>query len=130
MAALNGSWRRLTDLEKGIIKKLLSIQFPGRDALLSQLESLVASQLDEDGTVLDENGSLYLKTESPIRAEVKTRVPTEGKAVDLDGITIHYLLFVNDEGKMDQLEIYKDDLSKVLRKVEHDQIEVIINYGK
>jgi len=104
--------------------QLLSSPFPGRDALLAQVENAIACPLHEDGTPLDENGSLYLKSLSPVKALVRTRVPTEGEAPDIDGVIIHYLLHVVD-GRIDQLEIFKEDLSKVLRQAEPEDLKVM-----
>jgi hypothetical protein len=119
------SYRALSSWEKGLIQRLLSSPFPGRDELLNQVEKMVASPMHEDGTPLDENNSLYLKSSSPVKAFVRTRVPTEGEAIDIDGVTIHYLLHVV-EGRIDQLEIFKDDLSKVSRQPEPEDIKIII----
>ena len=106
------SYRALSSWEKGLIQRLLSSPFPGRDELLNQVENVAASPIHEDGTPLDENGSLYLKSSSPVKASVRTRVPAEGEAQDIDNVTIHYLLHVV-EGRIEQLEIFKEDLSKV-----------------
>jgi hypothetical protein len=126
MSALHDSWRPLKDWERRLIERLLATAFPGREALLVQLEQAVASSVDEDGTPLDENGSFYLKTSSPMKACVKTRVPTEGKAPDVDGVPIHYLLFVDDDGKLDQLEVFKENLSEVLRHAKPEDLEVTV----
>jgi len=126
MGALKGSYRHLTDWERRLLQRLLSKPFTGRDALLVQFDHVAASPTDEDGTLLDENGSLYLKTSSPVKACVRARVPTEGKAPDVDGVMIHYLLFVDDGGKMDQLEIFKEDSSKVVRHAEPQELEVMV----
>ncbi|MBE3123418.1 MAG: hypothetical protein IMZ65_01275 [Planctomycetes bacterium] len=126
MSAMEGSYRLLTDWERRLIQRLLASPFLGRDALLLQLDHGVASSIDEDGTPLDENGSLYLDTSSPAKACVRARVPTEAKAPDIDAVMIHYLLFVDDDGKMDQLEVFKEDSSKVLRHAEPEELEVMV----
>ena len=118
------SYRRLTSWERRLILRLLSSPFPGRDALLTQVENAVGCPLHEDGTPLDEDGSLYLKTSSPVKASVRARVPTEGEAPDADGVAIHYLLHVVD-GRIDQLEIFKEDLSRVLRHAEPEDLKVM-----
>lgn len=120
-------YRALTSWEKRLIQRLLSSPFPGRDALVAQVEDVVVSPMHEDGTPLDENGSLYLRTSSPERASVKARVPTEGEARDTDGIMIHYLLHVV-EGRIDQLEIFKEDLSRVSRQAEPEEV-MVMNAG-
>lgn len=117
------SCRALTSWEKRLLQRLLSWSFPGRDALVAQVEQAVVSPMREDGTPLDENGSFYFKTSSPESAFTKYPVPTEGEAQDVDGVTIHYLLHVV-EGKIDRLEIYKDDGSEVRRQAEPEELTV------
>ena len=117
------SYRALTSWEKRLIQRLLSSPFSGRDALVAQLEDAVASLMHEDGTPLDENGSLYLRTSSVERASVRARVPTEGEARDADGVMIHHLLHVVD-GRIGQLEIFKEDLSRVLRQAAPEDVTV------
>jgi len=126
MGAMKGSYRPLTDWERRLIQRLLASPFPGRDALLLQLDHGVASSIEEDGTRLDENGSLYLETSSTVNACVRARVPTEAKAPDIDGVMIHYLLFVDDDGRMEQLEVFKEDSSEVLRHAEPEELEVMV----
>lgn len=128
MSAEHVSWRPLKDWERRIIERLLSVPFPGRDALLDQLKQAVASTLvNEKGIPLDDGGSLLIKTTSCMRACVKARVPVEGKLLDVDGIVIHYLLFVGDDGMMYMLDIFKEDSSKVLQHAKPDDLEVTVN---
>ena len=112
------SQRPLTDWERRLILRLLEPAFPGRDVLINQLESTLVR-------LIDENGSLELQCESMSKASVEKRVPTEGEAMDRDGLTIHYLLHVVD-GKLQELEVYKDDSSKVLRHAGPEDVEVMI----
>lgn len=110
-------YRPLTEWERRIILRLLQESpFTGRDALLDQLEHVVGHPIDVDG-------SLSLKCSSVLKAVVKTRIPVEGEAPDIDGVIIHYLLHVVD-GKMDELEVYKDDSSKILRHAEPEKLKV------
>ena len=118
-------YRMLSNWERNLIRRLLSSPFPGRDELLNQVENVVASPMHEDGTLLDENGSLYLRSSSTVKASVKNRVPTEGEVIDVDGVIIHYLLHVVD-GRIEQLEIFKEDLSKVSRQPNPEDINVIV----
>jgi len=115
------SYRAMTSWEKRLIQQLLSSPFPGRDALIAQVEQAVVSPMHEDGTPLDENGSFYFRTSSSEKATVVGPVPAEGEARDTDGVMIHYLLHVV-RGKIDRLEIYKDDGSKVLRQAEPEEL--------
>lgn len=98
-------YRTLDEREHRLLEKLLSHEFPGRDELRDQLGSVVCRTIDEDG-------GLSLRCNAGTRARVSCRVPTEGKCADLDGIHIHALLHVVD-GFMNELEIFKDDSSRV-----------------
>jgi hypothetical protein len=112
------SYRPLTDWERRLILRLLlESPFAGRDALLAQLDEVVARSIDEDGSV-------SLKYPGALRASVMTRIPVEGEAADRDGMMIHYLLHVVD-GRMNELEVYKDDSSRVLRHAEPEELKVM-----
>ena len=52
------------------------------------------------------------------------RIPVEAEAQDRDGTMIHYLLHVVD-GWMNELEVYKDDSSRVLRQAEPEDLKVM-----
>ena len=118
------TYRPLSEWERRLVLRLLSIAFPGRDELLIQLQDAVCTTLREDGGHL-ENGSLFFRTTSPTMASVKKGVPTEGEAKDADGITIHYLLHVY-QGRIGGLEVFKEDFSKVLRHAEPDELQVTV----
>lgn len=90
-----------------LLEKLLDHEFPGRDELRGQLGSVSAKQVCKDGTL-----SLQVSSGQP--AVVKHRVPTEGSCPDSDGVMIHVLLHVVS-GMMDELEMFKEDGSDVLR---------------
>src|SRR3954468_11828669 len=95
------SFRPLTTYERAVLDKLLEPNFPGREELRRQLDSVTARQLFEDGTL-----ALQCGVCDP--AQVKGRVPTEGECEDADGVVIHVLLHVVD-GVMSELEVFKDD---------------------
>ena len=98
-------YRALDKRELQLLEHLLRHEFPGRDELREQLGFVLCRTIDEDG-------GLSLKCSANIQARVLCRVPTEGKCTDLDGIHIHVLLHVVD-GFMNELEIYKEDSSRV-----------------
>jgi len=111
-------YRPLSDWERRIILRLLlAAPFAGRDDLLSQVEKATARSIDEDG-------SISLKCSLTQKACVTTRIPVEGEARDTDGMTIHYLLHVVN-GAIDELEVYKDDSSRVLRQAEPEDVTVM-----
>ena len=97
---------------------MLEPAFPGRDVLLDQIEDTLCRPIDE-------NGSLDLQCESTTKAPVEMRVPIDGEAVDRDGITIHYLLHVV-AGMINELEVFKEDSSKVLQHPDPEKIEVMV----
>jgi len=100
-----------------LLETLLNHEFPGRDELREQLGSVVGRTIDEDGGL-----SLQCSVGNP--APVLCRVPIEGKCVDVDGVQIHVLLHVVD-GFMNELEIYKDDSSRVKRSPMAGELVVI-----
>ena len=111
------TFRSLTPSEKAILDRLLAGDFAGRDEILQQIaESLVRS--------IDEDGSLEFRIISPVKAtSTKSRVPTEGEAEDVDGITIHFLLHVVND-VVQELEIFKEDNSRPLTMPASNSIRV------
>jgi hypothetical protein len=103
----SSSFRNLTDYERSLIGRLLEEDFAGRATLASQIEEALVRQLDE-------HGCLEFSVKRDIVANVKDRIPTEREFKDTDGVAIHVLLHVV-KGKVDELEIYKDDGSPVVR---------------
>jgi len=100
-------FRHLEVSERELLVGLLAQDFPGRDALRRQLDSVLAKKIDDDG-------SLALQTGPADPAPVKCRVPTEGQCADVDGTVIHVLLHVVN-GLMNELEIFKEDSSRVIQ---------------
>lgn len=118
MNATMSSYRPLTDWERGVILRLLMERpFAGRDELLAQVDTVAARLIDEDG-------SIGLRCSCDVKAAVTERIPVEGEAPDRDGMTIHYLLHVVD-GTMNELEVYKDDSSRVMRHAEPEDLKVM-----
>ncbi len=103
---MESNFRPLEASERELLQGLLAPEFPGREELRRQLDSLLVKRIDEDG-------SLALQTGPAAPAPVKCRVPTEGQCPDADGTVIHVLLHVAN-GLMNELEIFKEDSSRVL----------------
>lgn len=101
------TYRQLTNYERKIIDHLFKVDFPGRDALVDQINNSLVR-------FVDENGSLEFLVQTEIMADVKRRIPIEGEVEDGDGIMIHVLLHVVD-GRIAELEIYKDDSSSIIK---------------
>ncbi len=99
-------FRDMQPRERELIRKLLEPVFPGRDELSQQLETAKVRTIDN-------NGSVEFSISSPTRADhVKYVVPTEGEYEDLDGITVHVLLYMVGE-KPKGLDFYREDNGQV-----------------
>jgi len=110
--------------EASLLKKLLEKDFPGRDQLLDQLQDVLVTELDDEG-------SLSLKVGASVPAPVNCRVPVEARYADMDsdpeaGPHVHVLLHVVD-GRMAELEIYKDDSSPIKKRPAAKDLEVFTN---
>jgi len=102
---VDSSFRPLKMRERELLEKLLEPEFPGRDELRQQLNSVTAKQILEDGT-------LDLQCDPTYPAPVKCRVPVEGQCPDADGVPIGVVLHVV-HGFMNELEIVKYDGSEI-----------------
>lgn len=111
------NFRPLREDEQAIIDRLLSVEFQDRDLISKQVEQSMVRRIDE-------NGSLEFKVLVDLSANVQRRIPVEGQIPDADGTLIHILLHVVDH-RVKELEIYKDDSSKVIRMPPADELEVI-----
>lgn len=111
-------YRPLSSRERAYLDRLLEADFPGREALASQLAAAKARQIDE-------YGSLDFYVLPAQRAKVKRRIPVEGRFLDADGTVIHLLLHVLD-GVIDELEIFKEDLSEVLKLPPAEDLELLV----
>lgn len=103
--------------ELAVLLKLVTVEFPGAPEVRTQLQSLQVEEVDLDG-------SLTLVSSSGVRADVIDRVPIEGEAIDADGVRIHLLLHVVD-GRAVELEIFKEDGSRVLKPVLAERMTVV-----
>jgi hypothetical protein len=101
-------FRMLTDEESRLIDRLLEEEFQGRDAILRQIENSRVKDWD------DHNGSLEFDVGPSPPALTKSRIPVEGEFEDYDGVKTHVLLHVVD-GRIRDLELYKDDSSKIIK---------------
>lgn len=116
------TFRPLSDTERRILNRLLQPDFPGRQELILQLESAEAEVVDKDG-------SLSLRADRGPDAKVMARVPTEGECPDVDGVNIHILLHVVD-GRMNELEVYKEDGSSPVQLPDPDALSLFTPYGE
>lgn len=106
-----------TPAERQLIEALLVDEFPGREALVEQVARVKVRQIDSEG-------SLELAGPGEPRAEVVRRVPVEAEVDDEDGVTVHVLLHVLD-GKLAELEIYREDSRSLCRTVDASRLRVL-----
>jgi hypothetical protein len=100
-------FRQLSDRERGLLEKLLESSFPGRDELRTQLSSVTAKQLHEDGT-------LNLRCGSGVPSPRKDGLAWEGMWKDADRGDGTVMLHVDRNGFMHMLEIIKYDLTPII----------------
>lgn len=100
------TFRQMTVGEKDILSRLLDTDFPARDIVCEQLAHAVVRTIDEEG-------SLEFQTTSPQTVPPGDRVPAEARYRDRDEVCVNLLLHVVD-GKVRELEVYKDDGSPIL----------------
>ncbi|HEY9825277.1 MAG TPA: hypothetical protein V6D19_07505 [Stenomitos sp.] len=113
--------RSLTFQEEEILKLLLSVDFPGREALLIQAHSVRVSEECKDCRSI----KLAVDRSSSNAAIVKRRIPIEAETQDVDNMKIHILLHVV-QGYMDEIEIYREDLQKIIEVPKPNEL-VLIN---
>lgn len=103
---MEAEFRQLSDRERGLLEKLLEASLPGRDELRTQLSSVTAKQLHEDGT-------LKLRCDSGVPSPRKG-LAWEGMWKDADGGDGTVMLHVNRNGFMHMLEIIKYDSTPII----------------
>ena len=111
-------FRPLSEDEAALIKRLLTAEFAGKTEIERQIASASVREIDEDG-------SLEFRVRSTTKAPVERRVPVEGEAEDSDGGGVHVLLHVID-GLVDELEFYKEDGSRVLKKPRPEAMRLLV----
>lgn len=104
-------WRDVAPKEQALLNHLLQVDFPGRDELVTQSKTAQVFRADAEG-------SLRFRVEGPL-ASVVERVPIEGWYHDGNAEegqwrpAVHLLVHIVD-GKLHELEIYKDDRSTII----------------
>jgi hypothetical protein len=113
---MDSGFRQLTERERGLMEKLLEADFPGRDELRTQVGSVTAKQIEQDGT-------LSLRCDSGLPSPRKQTLVAEAWCKDADGGDMSVMLHVNKDGFMNMLEIIKYDFSSIIRPpTAHDLI--------
>lgn len=111
-------FRKLNLEEKDLLVRLLSAKFPGSSELQCQVGKARVRTIDE-------NGSLAFLVSAASSAEVERRIPVEGYCEDSDGVMIHFLVHVLD-GTLSELEIFKEDNSRLMRVPSVNQITLLV----
>lgn len=115
-------FRTLTKVEREVLKKLLSVDFPGHSILLLQLKNTRAQTIDAEGSIA------LLVIEGP-SAAVSERVPVEGRYVDSDGVPVSVLLHVVN-GYLHELEVYRNAPGVLSVALDPNLIELVdANYS-
>ena len=113
-------FRPLLDLERLQLRALLSVDFPGRDALMEQAKVVSARPIDQNGSLGFQSAPSNMEI-----AKVVRRIPVEAELKDRDGVTIHVLLHVVD-GLLHELEIYRDDSGRVQRELAPKDFRLVV----
>lgn len=105
------AYRPLTNSERSILEKLLSVNLPGIQTLRNQI-------VHAQARILDECGSLKIKIDDSVPGRFHDGPLITARQPDRDtgdefGPHINVLLFIKS-GFLDDLEIYKDDASPIL----------------
>ena len=110
-------FRPLSATERAVLDRLMEVEFPGREEIRKQLEECLVKTIDE-------NGSLRFRVKSEVVAPVKKRIPVEAEFTDSDGVMAHVLLHVLN-GFVRELEVYKDDSTRLIDKLDATKLRVI-----
>jgi hypothetical protein len=110
--------RSPSDDEERTLRRLLSKDFHGRDALLNQLDGLRIKAECSTCVTVD-----FVTAPAADEALVGRGVPVEGSSPDADGVPIHVLLHA-DGGKLSWLEVYREDGAEVKRLPGSDGLRV------
>lgn len=100
------STRQLTSIEKKALAQLMAPDFPGKKEVAAQVAECRVHVQEENGSI-----EFHVNPHLPL-ADVQARVVTEGEYKDDDEVTVHVLLHVV-EGRINQMEIYKEDNSRI-----------------
>ena len=111
--------RKLEADEQGLLERLLSQDFLGRDELIRQMPALRVS------ADCSSCGSLEFVNVGQ-KAQIEQRIPVEAVGFDEDGVPIHILLHVVD-GAISSLEIYRVEGAEVQRMPYYETLRLETN---
>jgi hypothetical protein len=111
--------RELKKQEREILQALLEVEFPGLDQWRTQLDSMMVTQVSDDGTlILHPSGGLPLPTDY-------AKLGVEGMYKDADGGQVAILLHADGRGFLRMLEVLKYDGSPILNPPSARNIQVL-----
>jgi len=113
---MDSEFRKLSDHELGLPRKLLEPNFPGRDELVAQLPFVEGKQIIDDGT-------LSLRCSGGPPCPSRLALVTEAQYTDEDGIPICVMLHQKSPGYMCMLEIVKLDGSAIINAPSTERLE-------
>jgi hypothetical protein len=103
-----------TEWQKRILRRLLSVEVPGLDALREQAASAKVHKISD---------SVSFQIEAHGRKWTGQRVPVEGRATSVDGTPLTVLLHVVD-GTLCELEVVRADAKEEMIEFPLEQLEV------
>jgi hypothetical protein len=116
---LDNEYREPDVREKELLHKLLRVYFTGRDELCTQIDSIIAKQINSTGTL-----SLQCRSGSPFPG--RHRLVAEGMCRDADGGTISVLLHIDQAGFMHLLEVIKYGPNPIINEPSASTMEVLL----
>lgn len=111
------SYREVTPTERLLLNRLIFLRPLKGDQPAVEVEQYRVR-------VLDEQGSLKFAHNFDFKQLEQRKFPVEAQVQDVDGIWIHALLFTVGD-KVDELEIYKDDGSAIIRMPQPHEWEIL-----
>jgi hypothetical protein len=120
-------YRPLTDAERSMVTKMLSIDVPGIEILREQARVATAK-------VIDEYGSISFKIDADSRSQFTDGPLISATQADKNtvcgyGPYINIILFIK-LGMLNELQIYKDDGSPILERVDPSKFELVVDRRK
>lgn len=113
-------FRPLTDLEAGILKRLLTVDHPVYSGLADQISGLLAAPVSDWGTI-----ALSAVEDGIVKPrQMHGALPYLGVMNDTDGVPIQFVVLVDKNDQLCELEITKLDGSVIRGRVMPDCIVV------
>lgn len=116
MAPPTDQWRKLSKWERETLERMLQEAFTGRDALREQLSGARVRTIDEEGSLRFEGSADTAGYWNPVIA----------RGEDRDGIPIEVLLLVDEDERLNELDIWKGDGSPITRKPEPANLQILV----